>query len=61
VSCVPLAIGSHRDHVLTRTAAERLGIPLWFYADYPYLVYGDHTLSGWLPANPEIFSARDFR
>jgi len=53
---VPLAIGSHRDHVLTRTAAERLGIPLWFYADYPYLVYGDHTLSGWLPANPEIFS-----
>ena len=53
---VPLAIGSHRDHVLTRTAAEWLGIPLWFYADYPYLIYGDHSLSDWLPANPETFS-----
>lgn len=53
---VPLAIGGHRDHVLTRTAAERLGFPLWHYADYPYLVYGDHTLTDWLPTNVEIFS-----
>jgi len=53
---VPLAIGSHRDHVLTRTAAERLRIPLWFYADYPYLIYGGHTLADWLPENPETFS-----
>ncbi len=52
----PLAIGSHRDHVLTRTAAERLGIPLWHYADYPYLIYGEHTLAEWLPVNPETFS-----
>ena len=53
---VPLAIGSHRDHVLTRTAAERLGIPLWHYADYPYLIYGEHTLADFLPANPESFA-----
>lgn len=52
----PLGIGSHRDHILTRRAAERLGIPLWHYADYPYLIYGEHTLADWLPANPETFS-----
>lgn len=37
----PLAIGSHRDHILTRTAAERLGIQLWHYADCPYVIYGE--------------------
>ncbi len=52
----PLAIGSHRDHVLTRTAAERVGFPLWHYADYPYLVYGEHTLTEWLPAGAKEFS-----
>ena len=52
----PLSIGSHRDHVLTRRSAEKLGIRVWHYADYPYLVYGGHTLSDWLPANPETFS-----
>ena len=53
---VPLAIGSHRDHVLTRRAAERTGHPLWHYADYPYLIYGEHALADWLPADPETFS-----
>ncbi len=52
----PLAIGSHRDHVLSRTAAERTGHSLWHYADYPYLVYGEHILTDWLPADPETFS-----
>jgi LmbE family N-acetylglucosaminyl deacetylase len=52
----PLSIGSHRDHVLTRRAAEQLGFPLWHYADYPYLVYGEHTLSNWLPPDLETFS-----
>ena len=54
----PLAIGSHRDHVLTRRAAESTGLPLWHYADYPYLVYGEHTLADWLPTNPETFSLK---
>jgi 2'-N-acetylparomamine deacetylase len=53
---VPLAIGSHRDHVLTRIAAERLGSQVWHYADYPYLIYGEHTLSDWLPKNPKTIS-----
>jgi len=52
----PLAIGSHRDHLLTRRAAERTGLPLWHYADYPYLVYGEHTLADWLPKNAEPFT-----
>lgn len=34
----PLTLGNHIDHQLTRAAAEKLGIPLWFYADYPYLL-----------------------
>jgi len=33
----PLAIGGHVDHLLTRAAAERLGRPIWYYADIPYL------------------------
>ncbi len=52
----PLAIGNHRDHVLTRKAAEKLGIPLWHYADYPYLIYGQHNLADFLPVKNESFS-----
>jgi hypothetical protein len=33
-----------------------MGIPLWHYADYPYLIYGEHTLADWLPADPETIS-----
>lgn len=38
----PLTLGDHVDHRLTRAAAERLGIPLWFYADYPYLLEAEN-------------------
>ncbi|MBN2146991.1 MAG: PIG-L family deacetylase [Anaerolineales bacterium] len=34
----PLALGGHVDHRLTRTAAERTGRPLLYYADYPYVL-----------------------
>ena len=33
---VPLAVGGHVDHRLTRSAAEALGRPLVYYEDYPY-------------------------
>ncbi|MEW5829588.1 MAG: PIG-L family deacetylase [Chloroflexota bacterium] len=33
----PLTIGGHVDHVMTRMAVERLGRPLRYYADIPYL------------------------
>jgi len=36
----PLAIGNHIDHILTRRAAEKLGRPILYYADIPYLL--DH-------------------
>ncbi len=38
----PLTLGDHVDHRLTRAAAERAGIPLWFYADYPYLLEAEN-------------------
>jgi LmbE family N-acetylglucosaminyl deacetylase len=38
----PLTLGNHVDHRLTRMAAERLGVPLWFYADYPYALEAEN-------------------
>jgi len=32
----PLGVGGHVDHRLTRMAAEFSGLPLAFYADFPY-------------------------
>jgi LmbE family N-acetylglucosaminyl deacetylase len=37
----PLTIGDHVDHRLTRAAAEKLGIPLDYYAEYPYVCDDD--------------------
>jgi LmbE family N-acetylglucosaminyl deacetylase len=34
----PLGLGGHVDHQLVRAAAESLGQPLWYYADYPYVL-----------------------
>ncbi len=62
----PLALGGHMDHRLTRAAAETLAQPLWFYADYPYIVLRQIDLSAWvqpgwraapLPVSPEGLSA----
>ncbi len=38
---IPLGLGGHVDHRLTRAAAERLGVPLLYYADYPYVLQPD--------------------
>jgi len=35
----PLALGNHVDHQLTRKAAELLNRPLWYYADFPYVIH----------------------
>jgi LmbE family N-acetylglucosaminyl deacetylase len=53
---VPLAIGNHRDHVLTRKAAEKLGIPLWHYVDYPYILQSATNLSEWIPPQADQLS-----
>lgn len=34
----PLAIGNHVDHQLVRAAAELVGYPLYYYADFPYVL-----------------------
>lgn len=34
----PLGIGGHIDHVVTRHACEKLGVPLVYWADIPYVV-----------------------
>lgn len=49
----PLTLGGHVDHLLTRAAAERLGRPLWYYADYPYLEKQSPEDSGVLPTGCE--------
>lgn len=40
----PLALGGHVDHRLVRTAAEKLGRRLWYYADYPYTIEPDEDI-----------------
>jgi len=32
----PLGVGGHVDHVLVRTAAERSGVRIVYYSDFPY-------------------------
>lgn len=34
----PLTLGGHVDHRLTRRAAGQLERPVWYYADYPYVL-----------------------
>jgi LmbE family N-acetylglucosaminyl deacetylase len=51
VLVVPLALGSHIDHILARQALEKLGRPLWYYADIPYLLNYPDTLA---PAVAEL-------
>ncbi len=52
----PLSVGHHRDHVLTRTAADRLGIPLWHFVDYPYVTREPYDPAEWIPPGVETFS-----
>jgi LmbE family N-acetylglucosaminyl deacetylase len=41
----PMALGRHVDHRLARAAAERSGLPLFYYADYPYVLRSALVLS----------------
>jgi hypothetical protein len=55
---VPLSVGNHRDHCLTRLAAERLGIPLWHYADFPYMIQKEYHLVDWIPSGCKTYKKR---
>lgn len=50
----PLALGGHVDHRLVRAAAELLDCPLWYYADYPYVVENADDIPGKLPDGWEL-------
>lgn len=54
----PLSIGQHRDHVIVRRAANRLGYPLWHYIDYPYITQGEYKLEDWVPQGAEEFEVK---
>ncbi len=45
----PLTLGDHLDHRIVRAAAERTGVPLLYYADYPYAAQSAHDLHRHLP------------
>ena len=52
----PLSLGNHVDHQLTRTVAERLKMPLAYYADYPYVLDQAGAISALVPSgyHPEL-------
>jgi hypothetical protein len=52
----PLGVGGHRDHKLTRGSAEKLGIPLWHYVDFPYAIRSEFHLEEWTPGAAERYS-----
>jgi LmbE family N-acetylglucosaminyl deacetylase len=44
----PLSMGGHIDHRLTRAAAEKIELPLWYYADYPYAARENIRMREWI-------------
>ncbi len=35
----PLGVGNHPDHIIVRRAVEKVGHPLYYYADLPYSIW----------------------
>ena len=52
----PLAIGHHRDHVITRKAVDQLGIPVWHYIDFPYVIAGEYQVEDFVPDSAEKYA-----
>lgn len=46
----PLGVGNHVDHQLTRLAAELSEIPLWYYAEIPYIFRHPDWQKDFLPS-----------
>lgn len=46
---VPLSVGDHIDHRVTRLAAEKLGVPLTYYPDFPYAANDPDQIATCLP------------
>jgi LmbE family N-acetylglucosaminyl deacetylase len=52
----PLTLGNHIDHQLVRRAADGLGRPLLYYADYPYTVQDRNDLTPWIHPDWQTFT-----
>lgn len=51
---VPLAVGDHRDHWLTRAVAECVWREVWHYIDYPYAVRQEFNRNVYIPALADV-------
>ncbi len=51
----PLSMGGHVDHRLCRAVAEYLDVPLWYYADFPYINRYNIPLSPWIQGAVDRF------
>jgi LmbE family N-acetylglucosaminyl deacetylase len=54
----PLTVGGHVDHRLVRAACEALGLPLCYYADYPYSAKESFSVDRWLTHGRPGYSRR---
>jgi LmbE family N-acetylglucosaminyl deacetylase len=52
----PLSVGGHMDHRLVRAAADLLGWPLWYYADYPYAARQAFDPIQWLGRSRRVYA-----
>jgi len=57
----PLGIGGHLDHRITRAAAEATGLPLVYYADFPYAAEASIDIAPFIPltSKPESYRLDD--
>jgi hypothetical protein len=46
---LPVVLDGERNH-------QAIALPIWYYADYPYLIYGEQTLQDWIPTGAKEFS-----
>lgn len=52
---VPLGVGGHVDHRNTRLAAMQLGLPLYYYAEYPYAAKDPDQVNALLPFRSKAY------
>lgn len=50
VVIAPLTVGNHVDHIMVRSAAERLPVRISYYPDYPYMRQYADIVEGLVPA-----------
>jgi LmbE family N-acetylglucosaminyl deacetylase len=51
---LPLGVGSHIDHLITRQAAEKLSLEKYYYADFPYAGGHPEEIARKLPGGAKL-------